>query len=237
MDKAGDRRGSDAAQHQAFVRHELRTPIAVMRPALDVLLDGGAGPLNDKQLAYVRMIDRNVARLSGMIGSVVESGWLELSALPATETEVDVRELVEATVEDVRASVEGCPRLTREIDDQLPPVRGDRGRLGYALRNVVVNACVYTRLPGHVRVTAARCVSSARIIVEDTGCGIAPEDLPRVFEFGFQGSAGREREVRGLGMGLFVTREVVERHGGRISIESLPGPGTRATLELPARAP
>lgn len=225
-----------AAERQAYVRHELRTPIAVMRPVLEMLLDGTAGPLEAKQLGYLRMVERNLERLNAMIASVVESGWLEVAALPSVVSPVSIDELVRAAVNDVRASVEECPEIDVVVPRGLANLQGDAHLLSRALRNVLLNACAVTPAGGTVRVSAlpAAREGAVEIRVDDSGCGVTSDEAARVFGFGFQGAAGRAREPRGLGLGLYIAREVAGRHGGRIWLESAPGGGTRVSFELPA---
>jgi signal transduction histidine kinase len=224
----------EAQERQSFVRHELRTPLAVMRPLVDMLLED-AGGLDERRLGYLRMLDRNLERLSAMIASVADTGWLEAAAVPAADEAVQVGPLVEETARDVRGSHVTAPRVETEVADDLPPVWGDRHRLRRALRDVLVNACTFTPVPGTVEVTAAPAPGDAvAIVVVDTGCGIPADEIDAVCDFGFQGEAGRARDGRGIGLGLFVARRVVEDHGGSLSIESAVGEGTRVTILLPA---
>jgi signal transduction histidine kinase len=234
----GDQERDEAQERQAFVRHELRTPLAVMRPVLDMLLEGTAGELGEKPLGYVRMLDRNLERLAAMIASVVDTGWLEAAAVPATAGPVPVAELLEAVAADVRASADGAPRIETDAPGDLPPVWGDPASLRRALRNVVVNACAFTPPAGLVTLDARAGAPRAAVVigVADSGCGIPADELDSVCEFGYQGEAGRAREARGLGLGLYVARRVAEAHGGRLVVASAPGEGTRVTLELPAVA-
>lgn len=232
-----DRGGLDAAAEvQSFVRHELRTPLAVMQPLLDMLLDGTSGPLGDKQLDHLRMLERNVERLAAMITSVVESGWLEVAAVPSRQGPVAVEDLVTDVVRDVRASLAVTPLVDAAAADDLPAISGDAYRLRRALRNVVVNACVYTPAGGQVRVSADPAPTGDRvaIVVVDNGPGVAAEELPRIFEVGYRGRAARASGVQGLGLGLPVARMLVEELGGRLVVETGPGGGTRVTLDLPA---
>lgn len=227
----------DVEERHAFVRHELRTPLAVMRPVVDLLLDGTAGELNETQLGYVRMLDRNIDRLGDMITSLIESGWLEAAAVPAAAETLPLGELIESTVADVRAALDGRSRIDVRHSDS-PVLRGDPLRLRRALRNVLLNACLYTSPGGRVTVTTSRTPrgDKALIVVTDTGRGIAPDEVPSVFDFGFRGEASGASGGSGLGLGLFVAREIVESHGGRIWLESTLGEGTRVSLELPAAA-
>jgi len=228
-----------AAEAQSLVRHQLRAPLAVIQPVLGMLLDGTAGPVNEKQLNYLTMLERNVSRLAGMIASVVESGWLEVAAVPARPGEVDVGDLVRGVAEDIRASVDTAPRLEVRVTDSLPCVRGDVFRLGRALRNVVLNACSYTPRNGLVGVRAETSPGGERVIVvvEDSGCGVASDDLPHVFELGYRGEAARTSATQGLGLGLPVARAIILEHGGEIMLDSTVGQGTRVLLELPPESP
>lgn len=227
-----------AAEGQAFVRHELRTPLAVIQPLLGMLLDGTAGPLEEKQLGYLQMLERNVARLSAMIASVVDSGWLEVAAMPEEDVPVAADDLVREAVADVRASLGLAPRLEVRPADGLPLLRGDPYRLRRALRNVLVNACMYTPPEGRVGVSAESDPrgDQVTIAVTDTGCGVGPDELPHVFDLGYRGEGARALGVQGLGLGLTVTRAVVERHGGVITLEGVRGQGTRVVIRLPAGA-
>jgi len=235
VDRPDEQERRDAEERQAFVRHELRTPLAVMRPLVDMLLDGSGGQLDERQIGYMRMLDRNLDRLTAMIASVVESGWLESAALPAATDEVSVRALLEETVADVCRALHEHPRVETDFGGDLPTLRGDPQRLRRALRNVLLNACHFTPPAGTVTVRArvADDGSAVSVTFADTGQGIEADELDRVFDFGFQGKAGRSRPDRGLGLGLFVAREIVAAHGGRIWLESSPGEGTRVSLELP----
>lgn len=225
-----------AAETQSFVRHELRAPLAVIQPVLGMLLDETAGPVSERQSGYLRMLERNTARLAGMIASVVESGWLEVAAIPPSLERVGVGDLVRATVEDVRAALESPPRLEVHVSDGAPCVQGDAFRLGRAVRNVVLNACLYTAPGGRVDVRAEAGAGSERavIVVEDSGQGVAPDELPRVFEPGYRGEAGRSGAAQGLGLGLPVAQAIIREHGGAIVLESAEGRGTRVSIELPA---
>ena len=227
-----------AAEAQSLVRHQLRAPLAVIQPVIGMLLDGTAGPVNEKQLNYLTMLERNVSRLAGGIASVVESGWLEVAAVPMRPGRVDVADLVRGVADDVRASVESAPRLEVRVADSLPCVRGDAFRLGRALRNVVLNACSYTPRNGLVGVRAETSPGGERVIVvvEDSGCGVAPDDLAHVFELGYRGEAAKSCSAEGLGLGLAVARAIVREHGGAIVLERAADQGARVSIELPAAA-
>ena len=224
------------ADAQSYVRHELRTPLAVIQPLLEILLGGSSGSLDEKQLSYLQMLKRNVERLSAMITSLVETGWLEVAAIPQEARPVGAAEIVSDTVASVRAAFPEAPSIVVDLEERLPPVHGDAHRLRCALRNVLVNACTFASASERVdvRVGMAGHVGHVAIVVTDRGPGITAEDLPRVFDLGYRGAAACDRGTQGLGLGLPVTRALVEEAGGRVVLESALGRGTSVTLELPA---
>jgi signal transduction histidine kinase len=236
VDVTDDQRRAEAEGHQSFVRHELRTPLAVMRPLLDLLLDGKAGGLDERQLGYMRMLERSVDRLAAMITSLAESGWLESAAVPEAVAAVPTELLVREAVAESSAALEEHPRVRTDSAGGLPALHGDPVRLRRALRNVIVNACRFTPSTGAVVVTATATDDGSTVLVTvaDTGPGIEEDEIDQAFDFGFVGKAARERTDRGLGLGLFVTRDVVTALGGRVWLESTLGEGTRVSLELPA---
>ena len=242
LDARLGRAREEAAQAQSFVRHELRTPLAVLQPVLDMMLAGTAGELEPKQRDYVAMLERSTARLAGMITSVVESGWLEVAPLPTARQLVRLLPLLEELAANVPAQMDASPVVKVGVQGGRRPgvedafvVLADGHRLRLALRNVLVNACVYT--PASESVTLGlSAVDAGKVIVEvaDTGPGIPADELPRLFEVGYQGRAARKLPDRGLGLGLCVARALLEGAGGTIAVTSEAGRGTSVLVTLPA---
>jgi signal transduction histidine kinase len=230
---------TEAQAAQSFVRHELRTPLAVLQPVLDMLLSGSVGQLEPRQQEYAAMLERNVARLAGMITSLVDTGWLEVAFVPVAEQPVEVVPLLEELARLVPAQFEQPPRLEIAVrrgdrGAKPPVVHADPHRLRLAVRNLLVNACTFTPASGRVRIAVGVSGGSVTVQVTDSGIGIPADELPRVFDLGYQGSAARARSDRGLGMGLPVTRVLVEAAGGSVTLDSEAGRGTTAAVTLPA---
>ena len=218
---AGDGDDGGAAERQSFVRHELRTPLAVLRPVIDLLRDGSAGHLKKRQREnIVEMLDRNAARLEAMIVSpsptAAGSRWRPCRARD------DLVSLDEVVAEAI-ATLPRQPGRSPRFDVNAAPcdVRGDHECLQRALRNVLLNACVASPPHGEIRVLAQVDVDAgvARVTVSDTGPGMPADELANAFDFGFQGRSVQARPDRGLGIGLFVTRALVAEHGGRVARE------------------
>jgi signal transduction histidine kinase len=224
-----------ARERQSHVRHELRAPLAVIYPLLSLLLDGGAGELTAQQREYVEVLDRNVTRLEALITGVAASGWADCSAAPWEATVVALARLAEEVV--ALRDAEGAQGPPVQVEAVAPAAQAfaDRDDVRQILGCLVRNAVAYAPDgPVTIRVREGDEPATAALEVEDAGAGIAPEELERVFEFGFRGELAGSLKVPGLGAGLWVCRELARRNGGDVRLRSKPGAGVTATLTLPA---
>ena len=205
-------------QLMADVAHELRTPLAILQGRIEGLLDG-VYPRDEPHLAELLDETRHLARLVEDLGTLAhaEAGALELRKEP-----VDLGDLVR----DVAASL---PRpVAVDVPAELPAIEVDPVRIRQVLLNLLANALRHTPAEGVIAVEVEPRPRQILIHVRDTGSGIAPEDLPRLFERFQKGS-----DSRGSGLGLPIARKLVLAHGGDIGVESVPGRGTEVTVALP----
>jgi PAS domain S-box-containing protein len=217
----------------AVVSHELRNPIAVIRGYTEALLDDpdlGPGPRRD-----LEVLDRT----SGHLRHIVDD-LLDLAGIGAGHAGIDPRPLSPSRL--VRDSVQAhrpaadAGRLTLRADiSRLRVVHGDGARLRQVLDNLLSNAIKYTPGGGTVTVTAADTADGVQITVADTGIGIPAEQYPQLFTRFFRASTATSRGIKGTGLGLAVTKAIVEAHGGAIDARPAPGGGTRFTVTLPAQ--
>jgi signal transduction histidine kinase len=218
----------------ANVSHELRTPLASISGHAEslLLLGEGAGP--ERRDESLTVLHREAQQLSRLVDdlfllSTTESGGLQLSM-----RDVDVG----AILEEVAASFRPLARRERQIavvtdvEPGLPPARGDRERIVQVLGNLVRNALRHTAEGGLVSVRAARVGELVQVVVEDTGTGIPPEQLSRIFERFYRADDARDRASGGAGLGLAIVRELVEAMGGSVSAESTVGHGSRFSFTL-----
>jgi signal transduction histidine kinase len=221
-------------ERQSFVRHELRAPLAVMYPALELLLSGQAGPLTSKQREYLDALERSVRRLDGAIASASATGWFDCAAGPLSCEELDAAALVREYAAARERLGERVPGLS--IGAGLPPLWTDRWRLLQVLDALVDNAAAHAgpKVAVTLEVAAAASAAAVEFTVRDDGPGIADDELASVTEFGYVGERGRDREQPGLGLGLWVAGELVAQLGGDLSLVSGPGGGLAATISLPA---
>jgi two-component system, OmpR family, sensor kinase len=219
----------------ADVSHELRTPLATLSAEVQWAM-GRERPADAyrESLAVCR-------RAAGRMQSIVER-LLTLARSETAETattrdqavEVPLDTLVGRVVGDL-APLAASRGLTLTSDAPAISVTGDPDRLREALTNVVANAIAYNVRGGQVRVGAKAQDGSVEVSVADTGVGIAAEDLPFIFDAFFRADHARTRDAGGAGLGLTLTRSIVERHGGSIACSSAPGHGTTITIRLPHR--
>ncbi len=226
-----------ARERQSYVRHELRAPLAVIYPLLSLLTDGGAGELTPEQQGYLEVLDRNVTRMEALISSVVASGWADCSAAPAAPCVVALGDVAEELVTLRRVDgAERAPIVVEAGETPTPRAWADRDDVRQIVDDLVRNAAAYTPASGSITIRARAGAGDDTVTLEvaDTGPGIPPEELDRVFEFGVRGELARTLKVPGLGAGLWVCRGLARRNGGTLALTSEPGAGVSVTLTLPA---
>jgi signal transduction histidine kinase len=214
------------------VAHDLRTPLMHLR----VAAESGLAREDDPAAWREALSDclEETERLGSMLDSLMDISEAEAGALVLRRETVLVDSLFEEALELFGDLAEEKGVALRAADAPALAVDGDRNRLRQVVANLVDNAVKYTPSGGEIRLEARREDAEAVLTVADTGIGIPPGDLPRIWDRLFRGD--RSRSERGLGLGLSLVRAIVEAHGGRAEVQSEPGRGTRFTLRLPAAA-
>jgi len=216
----------------ANVSHELRTPLASVKSVIETL-QGGA--LEDEATAreFLARADSEIDRLVQMVEELLELSRIESGEVPFGQQPVEMGNVLVEAVKRLRPQAERQGlNLTLDVSPELPPVVGDAERLERVVVNLLQNAIKFSPAGGSIRVSAAIAGGEVTVKVSDTGAGIAPEDLPRVFERFYK--ADRSRGSVGTGLGLAVVKHTVEAHGGSVSAESEPGRGSTFSFSIPA---
>ncbi|HEY1015082.1 MAG TPA: ATP-binding protein [Herpetosiphonaceae bacterium] len=215
------------------ISHELRTPLSNIRGYLEAFRDGVAEPseeMIDSLYEEAMLLSRLVDDLQEL--SLAEAGQLKLDPQP-----VSVAEVAAKVVAGLQPHLQ-AKRLTVGLDVPagLPPIRADAGRFGQIVRNLLHNALVHTPEGGAITLAARPLPGAIEVEVRDSGPGIAPEDLPLIFERFYRADHSRARATGGAGIGLAIVRQLVQAHGGAIEVASELGHGAAFRVVLPQAA-
>ena len=220
----------------SVVSHELRTPLHSIKGFVEIILMGKTGPVTDLQEDFLRTVRGQTTVLQHMIDDLLEFSRMEAGRVKLSLAEVALPALARTVATKLAPLAEEASlELFLDIPDDLPEIDGDHIRLEQVLTNLVENAIKFTPAGGRVWITAARLDDRVRLTVADTGIGIAPEEQEKIFDRFYQVDGSERRAYRGTGLGLSICRHIVERHCGRIWVESdgIAGHGSRFLVELP----
>ena len=216
----------------ANASHELRSPLTVIAGYVDELADdAGVAEEWREPIADMR---RQAKRMREIVEDLLELSRLESTADEAPMSAVDMPALLEQLVREARAATPQAPRFELDLDYTCA-LRGSEGELHSISSNLISNAVKYTPAEGTVTLRWGREDAGARLAVEDTGIGIAPEHLPRLTERFYRVDRARARAKGGSGLGLSIVKHGLQRHGGRLEIRSEEGRGSAFIAHFPSR--
>jgi signal transduction histidine kinase len=216
----------------SMVSHELRTPLTSIQGYAELMLE-------DEQLAEehrdsLTLVKKNADRLLGLINDLLDLSRIEAGRLDLRQTSLDLARLIPEVAGSLRPLIEAKRQQLRlDLVQALPPVWADADRVTQILTNLISNAHKYTLVEGSITVAARRDDGFVRVDVSDTGIGLSPEDQAKLFTKFFRAHDRSPQAVRGTGLGLVITRLLVELHGGRITMSSAPGQGSTFSFSLP----
>jgi signal transduction histidine kinase len=216
----------------SMVSHELRTPLTSIKGYAELLLE-------DKEIGEEResltIVRKNADRLLGLINDLLDLSRIEAGRLDLQRTSLDLARLIPEVAGSLRPLIETKrQRLRLDLGDALPAVWADADRVTQILTNLISNAHKYTLVDGSITVAARRDNGFVCVDVSDTGIGLSPEDQAQIFTKFFRVHDRSPQSSRGTGLGLVITRLLVELHGGRITLSSAPGQGSTFSFTLPA---
>jgi signal transduction histidine kinase len=215
----------------AAASHELRTPLTSVQMGIHLLLEGSAGPLDQRQQDILQVCREDAARLDRLMRELLDLSKIESGAVTPQLTPVRPATLLAGAVDPLRLQVEaGGIRFDVDAPPDLPHVNVDRSQIERVIVNLVTNAMRATPAGGTISVTAARRDGEIAIAVSDTGSGIPRDHLPRIFEPFVQVP---HAVGGGAGLGLTISRRIVEGHGGRLTVQSEPGRGSTFMFTVP----
>ncbi len=219
----------------SMASHELRTPLAAIKEGIGIVLDGKTGEVTGQQKEFLHMAKRNVDRLARIINDILDFQKLEYGKMVMRLKENDINEIVK----------EACSMMAHMARDKhielvispgrdIPKIHCDKDKITQVLTNLISNAVKFTE-KGTITVSTCRDANVAMVSVSDTGIGVKEEDMPDLFQKFSQIEKGLERKPGGTGLGLIISKEIVERHKGKIWVESKFGEGTVFYFVLPIK--
>ncbi|MFC2021253.1 ATP-binding protein [Chloroflexota bacterium] len=217
-------------QLTADIAHELRTPLTVIEGTVDGIIDG----VFKSDTEHLRSIKEQASLLTHLITDLRDLSLAESGQLKLNLASTDMVELVRRMVSNYNINaLEKNVRIKLEEATQIPEIRIDPVRMEQVISNLLTNAIRHTPSDGSITVTVKNDEGGLVISVVDTGEGIAPEDLPYVFERFYRSGSSRARKEGGTGLGLAIVKQMVEAHGGRVRVESKIGTGSIFSILLP----
>lgn len=212
--------------------HELRTPLSGIIGLSELMAEGGDGSVSADQLEHLKLIRASGTRLLETVTSMLDISKLEVNRLSLNVQKVNVGRLVKQVAGKVRTNENTIVEI--KVGEETPGIYGDENRLRQVMKHLLDNAAKFTKR-GKISIEAEKCGEMLKLSVKDTGIGIAREKQKSIFEGFKQADDGMTREHEGLGLGLAISKKLVELHGGRIWLTSKPGHGSEFSFTLPLK--
>lgn len=216
----------------ANVSHELKTPLTSIKGFVETLLEGALED-KDNNRRFLQIIQDHTERLDSLVSDLLSLSHLESKEISLKKEILDLREQLEAVVSGFASQIK---RMKVEVRNDLPAgirVSADRERIGQVFTNLMDNAIKFNKEKGTIRISAQEAGGKIKVFIEDSGVGIPPKDLPRIFERFYRVDKARSREMGGTGLGLSIVKHIIELHGGTVGVESTEGLGSRFWFTLP----
>jgi signal transduction histidine kinase len=226
----------------AVASHELRTPLAAIKNAVQLMLSGGTGEVNENQRKFLSMADRNINRLTNILNDLLDLSRIESGKIEFKFENIQLKDVIEFEASSLRphADVKSI-QIEVQVPESLPTIYGDREKIDQILTNLIGNAIKFTPDGGKILITVHLLSHDpmdgygqmVAISVKDTGIGIPAEHLDAIFEKFHQVEGSLRRSASGTGLGLAITKGLVEAQQGKIVVESEVGKGSTFTFTLP----
>lgn len=218
----------------SLVSHELRTPLTSIKGYVDLLAAGEVGDLSEGQLDFLQIVKNNADRLVLLINDILDLSRIEAGKVELKLSPLAIADVLRAVADSFQPQLAAKRQtLTLEVAPRLPRVLADADRLTQVFTNLVSNANKYTPAGGRIMVSAAQIGDELAVAVRDSGIGMTPPELAMLFSKFFRSDRRAAREVGGTGLGLTITRSLVELHHGRIEVQSVPDEGSTFRVLLP----
>ncbi len=214
----------------ADVAHELRTPLATLQSHMEAMIDG----IWEPDISRLNSCHEEIMRINRMVGDLEKLTRYESENLTINKETFDLSELVQHIMKNYETEILS-KKVTVDFQGEISQVFADRDKISQVIVNLLSNALKYNPSGGTIRIMVGHDGSQGGLKIRDDGIGIAPEDLPHVFERFYRADKSRTRESGGSGVGLAIVKAIVDAHGGKLSVTSIMNEGTEFTILLPGR--
>jgi PAS domain S-box-containing protein len=215
----------------SVISHELKTPVALIKGYVGTLRREDANWDREVVSDSLAVIEEEADRLTGLIENLLDASRLQAGGLSLSPADVDLK-LVASRIATRFQTQSSLHNIEVDFPDNFPVINGDETRLVQVLSNLVSNAIKYSPEGGEIRISGQVRPTHVIICVSDQGPGVAPEDIPHIFDRFYRSSIAK-RTTKGAGLGLYLARAVIEAHGGRIWVDPQPGTGARICFSIP----
>jgi len=221
----------------ANVSHELRTPLTSIKGYIEALIDGAKDD-PQKCAEFLGIIQKHSDQLNALLADLLQLSTIESGQYQWQRGIVLIPEMIDKAVHllQPQARKKG-QEISTGLAEGVGTLTGDADKLIQVLINLIDNAIKYTPNGGRIRVEARQREDAVEIAVSDSGIGIPAKEIPRIFERFYRVDRARSREMSGTGLGLSIVKHIIEAHGGKVSVESQVGKGSRFVVTLPKQSP
>lgn len=218
------------------VSHQLRSPLSNLSWAIELLMSGRLGGVQKEQTEYYRILKENTARMKELTSDLLVVSRIESANLPIRKQAFSLAERTKKIINELKPLARASNvKIVLNVDKDLPLVMADPQQIDHAIENLLDNAIRYTKEKGRVVVSIRKKGRQAYFEVRDNGIGIPEEDQKYIFQKFFRSSGVMKKQTRGSGLGLFISKSIVERSGGKIGFESKEGQGSVFWFTLPIK--
>ncbi len=220
----------------SIVSHQLRSPLSNLKWVIELLISGRISPVSEKQLEYFKILKENSNRMSELISDLLIVSRIEQGRLPLKKEEISLQEVIKGVIKEMEIFA-GASNVEIDLKSEknLPQIIADRFQLKLVIENLLDNAIRYIKEKGEVKVKLEKKNSNLYFEVQDNGVGIPKDDQKYIFQKFFRSSNVLRYQTGGSGLGLYITKSIIEKLGGKIGFLSQEGVGSTFWFTLPIK--
>jgi signal transduction histidine kinase len=220
----------------AILSHQLRTPLSNLKWVLEMMMSGRIVLISKKQLEYFKLLKENSERMDQLIKDLFIVSQIEAETLPLKKEEFFLEDLVKSAIDEFKSFAEASNvEIIFEKEKDLPKIYGDKSKIKLVAEKLLDNAIRYTRGRGKVKISLKKIKNKIYFEIEDEGVGIPKAEQKFIFEKFFRSSNILRLQTQGTGLGLFISKKIVEKSGGKIGFKSQEGKGSKFYFTLPIK--